>query len=60
MVVVSLVLVCGIGGMSFCFGACTIKGIGLAGILGVTLNLILPPEPRRPRHDHAVVGGGMA
>ena len=43
--IVALILVCGIGGMSFSVGTgCTIKGIGLAGILGVILNLVLPEE----------------
>jgi uracil permease len=42
MCVVSLILVTGIGGMAFSAGEFTIKGIGLAGILGVLLNLLLP------------------
>ncbi|MDM8537257.1 uracil-xanthine permease family protein [Desulfobacterales bacterium HSG17] len=42
MCIVSLILVFGIGGMTFSAGDFTIKGIGLAGILGVFLNLILP------------------
>ena len=43
LVIVSLILVCGIGGMSFCVGSiCTLKGIGLAGILGILLNALLP------------------
>jgi uracil permease len=40
--IIALILVFGIGGMSFSAGEFTIKGIGLAGILGVTLNLVLP------------------
>ncbi len=40
--VVGLILVFGIGGMSFSSGELTIEGIGLAGILGVFLNLVLP------------------
>ncbi len=40
--IVALVLVMGIGGMSFSAGDFTVKGIGLAGIIGVLLNLILP------------------
>lgn len=40
--IVALILVFGIGGMSFSAGEFTVKGIGLAGLLGVTLNLILP------------------
>lgn len=40
--IISLILVMGIGGMSFSAGAFTVKGIGLAGIIGVLLNLLLP------------------
>ncbi|MFC1799064.1 uracil-xanthine permease family protein [Thermodesulfobacteriota bacterium] len=36
--IVALILVCGIGGMAIF----TIRGIGLAGILGVFMNLVLP------------------
>ncbi len=46
MVICSLILVCGIGGMSFQFGGFTLAGIGLAGVLGVLLNLILPEKKR--------------
>lgn len=42
MCIVSLILVFGIGGMTFSAGDFTIKGIGLAGLLGVFLNLVLP------------------
>ena len=42
--IVALILVFGIGGMSFSAGEFTIKGIGLAGILGVLLNLVLPKK----------------
>ncbi len=40
--IVALILVCGIGGMVLPFGKFTLGGIGLAGILGVVLNLLLP------------------
>ena len=40
--VVGLILVFGIGGMSLSVGEFTLKGIGLAGLLGVVLNLVLP------------------
>ncbi len=40
--IISLILVMGIGGMNFSAGAFTVKGIGLAGIIGVLLNLLLP------------------
>jgi len=45
--IVSLILVMGIGGMSFSAGAFTVKGIGLAGILGVLLNLVLPGKKKK-------------
>lgn len=40
--VVALILVCGIGGMELSLGAVSFKGIGLAGLVGVALNLVLP------------------
>ena len=40
--IVALILVFGIGGMSFSAGEFTLKGIGLSGVLGVFLNLVLP------------------
>ena len=40
--IVALILVFGIGGMSSSIGKFTLAGIGLAGILGVILNLVLP------------------
>ena len=40
--IVALILVFGIGGMSFSAGQFTLQGIGLAGILGIFLNLVLP------------------
>ncbi len=42
MAIVAVVVVFAIGGMAFSAGEFTIKGIGLAGISGVVLNLILP------------------
>ena len=42
--IVALILVFGIGGMVFSAGDFSIKGIGLAGILGVLLNLVLPKK----------------
>lgn len=47
MVIVGLILVFGIGGMSFTTGDFTLKGIGLAALLGVILNLILPDKLRQ-------------
>jgi uracil permease len=40
--IVAVILVFGIGGMSFGVSEVTISGIGLAGITGVILNLVLP------------------
>ncbi len=40
--IVALILVFGIGGMSFSAGEFSLQGIGLAGVLGVFLNLVLP------------------
>ena len=47
--IVSLIMVMGIGGMSVSAGAFTVKGIGLAGILGVLLNLILPGKKKKAK-----------
>lgn len=44
LIIVAVVLVCGIGGMKFSAGAFAIEKIGLAGILGLLLNLILPAD----------------
>lgn len=44
--IISLIMVLGIGGMSFSAGAFTVKGIGLAGIAGVLLNLLLPGKKK--------------
>jgi uracil permease len=40
--IVAIILVFGIGGMAFSVNEFTLKGIGLAGIAGVLLNLALP------------------
>ena len=44
--IVALILIFGIGGMSFSAGQFQLQGIGLAGILGVVLNLVLPHEKK--------------
>jgi uracil permease len=44
LVIIAVILVSGIGGMKFSAGAFAIEKIGLAGILGLLLNLVLPPE----------------
>ncbi len=48
MAIVAIILVFGIGGMAFQAGEFSIKGIGLAGIVGVLLNLLLPKG--KPQH----------
>lgn len=48
--IVALILIFGIGGMTFSFGEFTLTGIGLAGILGIFLNLFLPKT--KHHHDH--------
>ena len=42
LVIVSLILILGIGGAELTFGSFTIGGIGLSAVVGVILNLILP------------------
>lgn len=42
--IVGIILVAGIGGMSFSAGEFTLEGIALAGVAGVVLNLVLPHE----------------
>ena len=46
LVIISLVLVFGIGGMSFGVGEFTLKGIGLAAITAILLNIILPRDKK--------------
>lgn len=42
MIIISIIVVFGMGGMAFQAGEFALKGIGLAAIVGVVLNLILP------------------
>lgn len=42
LVIASLILILGIGGAELTLGGITIGGIGLAALVGVILNLILP------------------
>ncbi len=46
MVIVSLILTIGIGGASINFGSFSLEGIGLASLVGVVLNLILPGKSK--------------
>lgn len=50
LVIVAVILVTGIGDMQFTAGNFVMEKIGLAGIVGVALNLILPQE-RKKRED---------
>ncbi len=45
LIIVSLILVFGIGGMSLSIGDFSLTGIGLAAITGIILNLVLPHSP---------------
>ncbi|WP_303851167.1 uracil-xanthine permease family protein [Seleniivibrio woodruffii] len=44
LIIVSVVLVVGIGNMSITFGSVTLGGIGLSGIVGILLNLVIPRD----------------
>ena len=44
LIIVSLILILGIGGAEFTIGTFTIGGIGLSALVGVVLNLILPRD----------------
>ncbi len=44
LIIVAVILVCGIGGLKFTAGSFAIEKIGLAGVLGLLLNIILPKE----------------
>lgn len=43
-IIFSLTLTIGIGGATFTWGELSLSGIGLAAIVGVVLNLILPQD----------------
>ncbi|MCF8078715.1 MAG: hypothetical protein K9K88_05460 [Desulfobacterales bacterium] len=57
--IVALILVFGIGGMSLSAGEFSLEGIGLAGIMGVLLNLVLPRGKAEDR-EKTDVGGPMS
>lgn len=46
MIIVSLTIVSGMGGMHFQLGSFSLQGIGLAGIVAVVLNLVLPKSTK--------------
>lgn len=47
--IIAVILVFGLGGMSFKMGEFALEGIGLAGITGILLNLILPSREAASR-----------
>ncbi len=47
--IVSLVVIMGVGGMTFSMGEFKLGGIGLAAVVGVVLNLVLPPDREERR-----------
>ena len=51
MIIVSLILTVGIGGAILSFGSFSMSGIGLAALLGVVLNLVLPAESRNTKKN---------
>jgi uracil permease len=57
--IIALILVFGIGGMAFSISEFTVKGIGLAGIVGVVLNLILPGGKRSREKESVVTAGRL-
>ena len=48
LVIASLILTLGIGGAEMTFGGVTMSGIGLAALVGVILNLIIPQKKSNP------------
>ena len=44
LIIISMIMVLGIGGAEIPIGDFTLVGVGLAGVLGVLLNLVLPRE----------------
>ncbi|KAF1302490.1 uracil permease [Enterococcus sp. JM9B] len=58
LLIASVILVIGIGGLIFEFGTFTLSAMALATVLGIILNLILPETSRSEqeeiKHDHSV------
>lgn len=50
LIIVAVILVCGIGGMKFTAGSFAIEKIGLAGLVGLLLNAVLP----QPKNEEEV------
>ena len=51
LVIASLILTLGIGGAEMTFGGVTMSGIGLAALVGVILNLIIPQKKSNPEKE---------
>lgn len=51
--IASLILVFGIGGMQIGGGAFMLQGVGLAAVVGILLNLVLPGAPQVSNEDKA-------
>ena len=51
LVIASLILTLGIGGAEMTFGGVTMSGIGLAALVGVMLNLIIPQKKSNPEKE---------
>lgn len=49
LIIASLILTLGIGGAELIFGSITISGIGLAALVGVILNLIIPHKKNKEK-----------
>ncbi|WP_122644963.1 uracil permease [Enterococcus mediterraneensis] len=58
LLIASVILVIGIGGLVFEFGTFTLSAMALATVLGIILNLVLPEtsrsEQEEAKHDHSV------
>lgn len=50
LIIASLILTIGIGGAVIDFGTFSLAGIGLASIVGVILNLVLPHDKKEPEY----------
>lgn len=47
LVIVSVILTCGIGGLTLKFGALNLAGVGLVSLLAIVLNLVLPRDIKK-------------
>ena len=53
LIIVSLILTIGIGGAAITFGKFSLAGIGLASLVGVILNLIIPDKEKKEENAEA-------